>query len=399
MIDESAVLASFPAEVFVDPQRVAREAVRAATVLVVLDDDPTGTQSVADLPVLTSWEASDFAWAFAQDAPAVYVLTNTRSLDPETAAQRNREVVTSALAASITSGVTVSFASRGDSTLRGHFPLETDVIAETVRRVSGTPVDAVIIVPAFPDAGRITIDSVHYTRTAGGLIPVADTEFARDATFGYTNSNLRGYVAEKSQGSWAAEDVVALTLDIVRGGTESIVAALSDLRESTPVVVDIVTENDLLALALGLAAAEDAGKNLLYRVGPPFVRARIGQAPRSPLTATEVFGVEGSMAVGGLIVVGSHVGLTTRQLDSLTAARPLAAVLEVDIEQVLGADTAGAHLAALVDTAVTALAGGDVVVHTSRMLRRTDDADESLRISRRVSAAVVEIVQRVLAAR
>ncbi|MBC7591367.1 MAG: hypothetical protein H7226_10045, partial [Salinibacterium sp.] len=46
-----------------------------------------------------------------------------------------------------------------------------------------------------------------------------------------------------------------------------------------------------------------------------------------------------------------------------------------------------------------ALAGGDVVVHTSRMLRRTDDADESLRISRRVSAAVVEIVQRVLAAR
>ncbi|WP_141989726.1 four-carbon acid sugar kinase family protein [Rhodoglobus vestalii] len=399
MIDERALLAPFPAEVLIDPRRVALDAVRPATVLVVLDDDPTGTQSVADIPVLTSWEASDFAWAFKQDAPAVYVLTNTRSLDAETAAQRNREIVTAALTASVSSGITVSFASRGDSTLRGHFPLETDVIAETVLAATGSSVDAVIIVPAFPDAGRITIDSVHYMRTSNGLTPVAKTEFARDATFGYANSNLRDYVAEKSHGRWAADDVVALTLDIVRGGTEGIVEALSILADSTPVVVDIVTENDLRALALGLAAAEDVGKNLLYRVGPPFVRARIGQAQRAPLDSLEVFGADGSAAVGGLIVVGSHVGLTTRQLSSLIAGRPLAAVLELDIEQVLGADTAKVHLAALVETAVACLAEGDVVIHTSRMLHSADDADESLDISRRVSAAVVELVQQILAAR
>ena len=35
-------------------------AVGGPHVLVVLDDDPTGTQSVADLPVLTRWEVSDF---------------------------------------------------------------------------------------------------------------------------------------------------------------------------------------------------------------------------------------------------------------------------------------------------------------------------------------------------
>ncbi|MBH0131209.1 four-carbon acid sugar kinase family protein [Salinibacterium sp. NK8237] len=399
MIDESALLAKFPAEVSIDPRRVAQEAVRPATVLVVLDDDPTGTQSVADLPVLTAWEASDFAWAFTQDSPAVYVLTNTRSLDPETAAERNREIVMAALAASVSSGVTVSFASRGDSTLRGHFPLETDIIADTVLETTGSAVDAVIIVPAFPDAGRVTIDSVHYMRTADGLTPVAETEFARDATFGFTSSNLRDYVSEKSGGRWGAEAVVALTLDIVRGGTAGIVEALAGLSASTPVVVDIVTENDLRALALGLAAAEDAGKSLLYRVGPPFVRARIGQAQRSPLDALEVFGAEGSSAVGGLIVVGSHVGLTTRQLGSLTAGRPLARVLEIDIEQVLNVETAATHLSELVDSAVAGLGEGDVVVHTSRMLRRTDDADESLDISRRVSAAVVELVQRILAAR
>ena len=73
-------------------------------VLVVLDDDPTGTQSVADLPVLTRWDVADFAWAFghrstASRQHAVYVLTNTRSLDPAEAAARNEEVVRNALAA------------------------------------------------------------------------------------------------------------------------------------------------------------------------------------------------------------------------------------------------------------------------------------------------------------
>ncbi|MDK7160764.1 four-carbon acid sugar kinase family protein, partial [Pauljensenia sp. UMB3104] len=67
-------------------------------VLVVLDDDPTGTQSVADLPVLTAWEEADFDWALATGSPAVYVMTNSRSLAPADAERVNREVVASALA-------------------------------------------------------------------------------------------------------------------------------------------------------------------------------------------------------------------------------------------------------------------------------------------------------------
>ena len=45
-----------------------------------------------------------------------------------------------------------------------------------------------------------------------------------------------------------------------------------------------------------------------------------------------------------------------------------------------------------------ALAGGDVVVHTSRLLVSRDDPAESLLIARTVSAAVVEVVRRTLAA-
>ncbi|MBN9200813.1 MAG: hypothetical protein J0H70_05510, partial [Microbacterium chocolatum] len=50
------------------------------------DDDPTGTQAVADLPVLSRWGVDDLGWALDTGAAAVYVLTNTRSHDAETAA-------------------------------------------------------------------------------------------------------------------------------------------------------------------------------------------------------------------------------------------------------------------------------------------------------------------------
>lgn len=394
-MEESSALAGYPERVEIPAAQVAAAVQRSGRVLIVLDDDPTGTQSVAELPVLTAWEPQDFRWALTQGASAVYVLTNTRSLDPDAAAERNREIVANASAVAAELGTPIAFVSRGDSTLRGHYPLETDVIEETLRASTGAGFDGVVIVPAFPDAGRITVGGVHYMRTATGLVPIAETEFARDATFGYAASDLAVYVAEKTNGRWSAEQVVRLDLGVLRGGVDGIVAALLPLTDATPVVVDAVHEDDMRLLALGLAAAEEAGKRFIYRVGPPFVRARIGQEVHPPLTAADVFGAAGSDAVGGLIVVGSHVGLTSRQLSVLTARGGLERTLEIDVEAVLAEDAA--HLDAIVDAVVEALGRGDVAVHTSRLLRKTDDADESLDISRRVSAAVVAVVQRILA--
>ncbi|MES2867230.1 MAG: four-carbon acid sugar kinase family protein, partial [Actinomycetota bacterium] len=134
--------------------------------------------------------------AFSTGAPAVYVLTNTRSLDEETAAARNREVVAVALAAASEAGRRVTFVSRSDSTLRGHFPLETDVLMQEIVAHGGMAPDLVLIVPAFPDAGRITVDSVHYWVTDGEATPVGETPFAQDATFGFASSDLRKWVAE-----------------------------------------------------------------------------------------------------------------------------------------------------------------------------------------------------------
>jgi uncharacterized protein YgbK (DUF1537 family) len=424
---EAEVLAAFPAEVPI-PARLVADAVSAASaasprVLVVLDDDPTGTQSVADLPVLTRWEEADFAWAFGhringRRPDAVYVLTNSRSLDPAEASARNEEVVRNSLAAAASepgsagtdsgSGLRLGFVSRSDSTLRGHYPLEPDVIAETVAAVSGEATDGVVIVPAFPDAGRVTIGGVHYMRgtgdDAGRLTPVSETEFARDASFGFANSELAKYVEEKSKGRFAADSVIVLSLDVIRAAgpdgdpqvsAKAIADAIAPATDSTPIVADIVTENDFRALALGLEEAERRGKNLLYRVGPPFVRGRIGQEIRTELSGEEAYAGNTPSGAGGLIVVGSHVGVTTRQLKALVEQHSAARIVEIDVEKLLGG-TSEAYLDGIVRTVVEALRSADVILHTSRLLIKTDDAAASLRIARTVSAAVVAVVNRTL---
>ena len=390
--------AGVPAGPVVDPADVAAALNRT---LVVLDDDPTGTQSVADLPVITGWSVDDLAWALSTGAGAVYVMTNSRSLDPADAERVNVEVVTNALAAAERVGRRVAFVSRSDSTLRGHFPVEPATIADLLER-AGTRVDGIVLSPAFPDAGRITVHGTHYAGAAAtGFVPVGETEFADDKTFGYTASALPAWVEEKTAGAVRADDVIVIDLAALRTDEDAVVAALSAARNRAPIAVDCVEENDLLLLARALQRAEDAGSTFVYRVGPPFVRARIGQAPRAPLTAAEArpadFAPE-SDAVGGLVVVGSHVGLTGRQVDALRAATATPEIV-LDVPSVLDPARRDAHVLAVAERAAEALGDGNAVVRRGGAFVAGRDAEESLDFARRVSAAVVEVVQRIVAAR
>ncbi|GAB3632547.1 four-carbon acid sugar kinase family protein [Microbacterium shaanxiense] len=385
-----ALLASLPA-----PVRIGADEVRAALdphgVLVVLDDDPTGTQSVSGLPVLTRWEHEDLAGAFATGAAAVYVLTNTRSLDEDAAAARNSEVVAVTLAAASEAGRRVTFVSRSDSTLRGHFPLETDVLAREIVAHGGTAPELVLIVPAFPDAGRITVESVHYWVTDGEATPVGETPFAQDATFGFSASDLREWVAEKTAGRIAPDDVAALTIGVIRSGVDAVVSFLRDVPTGSAVVVDVVEETDMRVVALALHRMRD--RDVLLRVGPPYVRAHIGQEIAEPVVAEDIpFAYDR----GGLVVVGSHVPLTTEQLEELRRQRPDTVTIELDVRQLID-QRRGAHLDAQADAAAQALANGTVIVHTTRELVTGADGDESLDIARKVSSGVVDLVRRVLA--
>ncbi|TIC79985.1 four-carbon acid sugar kinase family protein [Nocardioides sp. GY 10127] len=377
-----------------------------APVLVVLDDDPTGTQPVAGLPVLTRWAEEDLAWAFAQQVPAVYVLTNTRSLDPDAAAERNREVARAARAAAATTGVQVVFVSRGDSTLRGHFPLETDTLVGEVAAelttasgatLEGHAVDAVLLVPAFPDAGRVTVDGVHYYVTDGEAVPVGETEFAKDATFGYSSSDLRDWVAETTGGRYAAAEVACVDLRTIReGGPEAVASLLESVTGGLPVAVDAVTEEDLRVVALGVLLAQEHGHTFVHRVGPTFVRALIGLEPPAPLDPDTVYGAEGGNPTGGLVVVGSHVALTTRQLADLQASDVEQDVVELEVPQVLDPARRDAHVADVVERVRVGLRTGTVVLHTSRALVRVEDGAASLDLSRQVSAALVQVVRTIV---
>ncbi|MUK00506.1 hypothetical protein GM708_00325 [Vibrio cholerae] len=369
---------------------------RTDAVFVVLDDDPTGTQSVSDLPVLTSWTVADITWALDQGHPAFYVLTNTRSLPPNETAALNREIAVNALDAAAATGIHLVFVSRSDSTLRGHFPLETDVLARTLADHGGQAIDAVVLVPAFPDAGRVTIGSEHYMLSGDELTPVSATEFARDATFGFPSSNLREYVSAKTGGRIPADTVLPLTLDVVRSGPVAIADLLGTATHGTPVVADAVTEQDLRLIALGCHLARQRGTRVLFRVGPPFVRAAIGQEAHAPLLAADIYGADGPGRSGGLIVVGSHVGVTSRQLRHLTEAYPEVSTVVIDVGAVLDEETRADHLHDVVRRAVEGLTTGNVIVHTSRTLVTAASGEESLAISRAVSAAVVEVVRRIL---
>ncbi|WP_301924887.1 four-carbon acid sugar kinase family protein [Corynebacterium glaucum] len=380
-----------------DPVRVPASSIPTTEVtLIVLDDDPTGTQSVSNLPVLTRWEEDDLEWAFGQEAPAVYVMTNSRSLAPEDARAINLDVARAALTVASKQGKEIAFVSRSDSTLRGHYPLEPDTLA-LVSDENGRQIDGYVIVPAFGDAGRITVGGVHYAGSKEeGFQKVEDTEFAQDATFGYNHSRIADWVEEKTGGAVSAEQVIEITLDVLRQGKDAVAAKLLEAENRTPIAVDIVTEDDLRLLSLGLIEAENSGKRFIYRVGPPFVRARIGQEVAEPVTSEQVdaLRVKAENVVGGLIVIGSHVPTTTRQLTHLKQVND-APVIEMDVREVIG-ERREEYIAELAEAIELELVDGNVIFHTSRELVRTDNPDESLAIARSVSDALVAVVNRVV---
>lgn len=383
--------------------------IQAGGRLVILDDDPTGTQTIADLPVLTSWSVADLQWALQQPTTGFFVLTNTRSLSADDAAALNRQVVDSLHQAASTEQVSYVITSRSDSTLRGYFPLETDVLAEELAS-RGTIVDGVIVCPAYVEPGRLTVDSVHWARTNDGMIPVSHSEFAKDASFGYRNSDLRDWVEEKTGGRIPRDRVARITLGDIRvGGPDRVFKILSGVRDGQPVVVDTAADADQQVVVVALLRAEAAGQNFIYRIGPSFVRARTGQRATPPIDAQRLSEILASQPADpddtrqatkhGLIAIGSHVALTTRQLDRLRTKGKIIE-LELDVPTLLDDDSRDEHVAEIAGEAARVLktneADSDIVIRTSRTLVTGGDAAHSLVIARTVSTALVGTVHEIV---
>jgi uncharacterized protein YgbK (DUF1537 family) len=370
-------------------QRVRAVVEESRRKVVALDDDPTGVQTVFDTPVLARWEIGDLKTELEAQNPLFYVLTNSRSLPEDEAAALNEEIVRNLQAAAAGTGVSFSVASRSDSTLRGHFPAETDAIA----RVLGG-VDGVLICPAFFEGGRLTIDDIHYVRDGDRLIPAADTEFARDAVFGYRQSNLRFWIEEKTRGRIKAADVTSLSLEEIRtGGPEKVLERLNAVKNGQPVIVNAASYQDLYVVALAVIRAETSGQSFIYRTAASFVRARVGLPERPLLSRRDLLGINAPPYVPGLVIVGSHVRRSSEQLAKLLELQNTIGI-EVRVPDVLkGGDPRARVISEAREAADQALAAGlTPVVFTSRQVVEGPAGRDPLAVSRAVSDALVEIV-------
>ena len=363
--------------------------------LLILDDDPTGSQCVAGIDAAFDTDPALLAETLAAPGSAAFVLTNTRALDEAEAVALNRRILAGVLEAGIPAqGLHV--VSRSDSTLRGHVIAEPTAIADELA-AHGIEVDAFVLCPAMLEAGRFTTGDVHYARVDGQAVEVAETDFARDATFGFTSSDLREFLAERSNGAIAAADVLSLSLEDIRtGGPARVREILGGARDRRWVVVNATEYADMEVVAGVIAELEAEGRTLVTRCAPSFVRPLAGQRGARVLGAADI-PVPADRQEHGLVVVGSHVGLTTAQLQVVQERGTLLEV-EIDVPSVLD-ERREEHLAQLAARIREALPRTDCVLYTSRELVRSEDPAESLAIARRVSDAVVEVVQQVRTAR
>ena len=363
--------------------------------LLILDDDPTGSQCVAGIDAAFDTDPALLAETLAAPGSAAFVLTNTRALDEAEAVALNRRILAGVLEAGIPAqGLHV--VSRSDSTLRGHVIAEPTAIADELA-ARGIEVDAFVLCPAMLEAGRFTTGDVHYARVDGQAVEVAETDFARDATFGFTSSDLREFLAERSNGAIAAADVLSLSLEDIRtGGPARVREILGSARDRRWVVVNATEYADMEVVARVIAELEAEGRTLVTRCAPSFVRPLAGQRGARVLGAADI-PVPADRQEHGLVVVGSHVGLTTAQLHVVQERGTLLEV-EIDVPSVLD-ERREEHLAQLAARIREALPRTDCVLYTSRELVRSEDPAESLAIARRVSDAVVEVVQQVRTAR
>ncbi|KAF3398481.1 hypothetical protein F1880_006094 [Penicillium rolfsii] len=396
-LPRESTLANLPPEYPADAQDQIAQILATSSInrLVVLDDDPTGTQTCHDISVLAVWDIPTLVTEFQTDSPGFFILTNSRALPPPEAEILIRTICENVLEAAKTTGQKVDIVLRGDSTLRGHFPLEPDV----AQSVLG-PADGLVLAPFFFQGGRFTIDDVHYVAEGDGLVPAGATPFAQDATFGYKSSNLRDYVHEKAPGRFSAEQLHSVTIDEIRvGGPQAVCETLLATPAGGVVIVNAAAESDMHVFVAGLLLAESKGKHFLYRTGAAFVSTRLGIRSKAPVSATELQ-LPSPRQTGGLIVAGSYVPKTTAQLKFLTGRLGAAgklAVIEISVEDLIASpETASETVKQVVrETESHLQAGQDTLVMTSRKLITGADELSSLKIGSVVAEALVSVLQQI----
>ncbi|AWI06308.1 four-carbon acid sugar kinase family protein [Clostridium drakei] len=361
--------------------------------IVVLDDDPTGVQTVHDVSVYTDWSLDSIENGFKEESSMFFILTNSRGFTAAETEKAHKEMSLNITQVAKKLNKDFIVISRSDSTLRGHYPLETEILKQTIEENSQVKFDGEVLMPFFKEGGRFTVNNIHYVQYDEYLVPAGETEFAKDRTFGYTKSQLGEYIEEKTKGAFKAENTTYISLESIRNlEIEKIKEQLLKVENFNKVVVNAVDYVDVKIFAIALVKAIKAGKNFMYRSAAALTKVIGGVSDKNLLTRDELI-KEGSKN-GGLIIVGSHVKKTTEQLEELKKC-DFIEFIEFNCHLVLDSEKFEAEVQGIIEKTEKLIAEGKTVaVYTSR--KRLDlgenKKEEELKLSVKISDAVTSIV-------
>ncbi|WP_337031276.1 four-carbon acid sugar kinase family protein [Paenibacillus illinoisensis] len=376
-------------------EMIAKELQRFDHKIIVLDDDPTGVQTVHGVSVYTDWSLESIDRGFKEENSMFFVLTNSRGFTAAETTKAHQDIAANIVAAAKKNNREFTIISRGDSTLRGHYPLETEVLKDTVEAQSDIRFDGEIILPFFKEGGRFTIDNVHYVQYDTELVPAGETEFANDRTFGYTKSHLGEWAEEKSNGQYQAEHMTYISLESLRAmNLDLIEQQLLSVEGFNKVIVNAVDYADVQIFTIALIRAINQGKHFMFRSAAALTKVMGGVSDKSLLTREEMMSEHTNH--GGLVIIGSHVKKTTEQFEELKKSGVVEFV-EFNVHLVLEPDQFENELSRVVETTNQfILQGKNVAVYTrrERLDLGEDRKEEELKLSVKISDAVTSIVKR-----
>ncbi|WP_059105586.1 four-carbon acid sugar kinase family protein [Shouchella shacheensis] len=361
--------------------------------IVVLDDDPTGVQTVHGVSVYTDWTKESIAQGFREDNRIFFLLTNSRGFTVKETTRVHQDIASRVQEVSEKQGMPYVLISRGDSTLRGHYPLETETLRATIEEQSNTTFDGEILMPFFKEGGRLTIDNVHFVQTGEELVPAGETEFANDRTFGFASSHLGEWIEEKTNGAYSKEETIYISLEDLRSANTTWVKdELMKARNFQKVVVNAVDYVDVEVFVTAFLQALKEGKTFLCRSASALTKVMGGIQDKLLLSREELITEDSEH--GGLVVVGSHVQKTTDQLCALLDSG-LVTGIEFDVHLVLDPAKFEQEIERVRTSCEKQIQAGQSVVFYTRR-ERLDLGDhreeEELQLSVKISDAVTSIV-------
>jgi len=356
--------------------------------IVVLDDDPTGTQTLHDVPIITSWSEEAIAKEFLAETPLFFILTNSRSLTEGETIELHKTVSQNLAKAAKKTEREFIIISRSDSTLRGHYPAEVETLQQYIYESEIIK----IIIPAFFEGNRLTLNDTHYIKEGDELLPVAESKYAQDKYFGYEASNLKAWVEEKSKGKIKATEVFSIPIEMIRKeGPTTVAQFLKTMPADALVIINALNYRDLEVFVRGYW---QSGCKALFRTAASIVPVLIGVEKKPLLDEAQL---QLQKEQGALVIVGSYVEKTTLQLNQLKANCTFS-IFEIDVNTLLGSSDVSVwaeEMGAKINVEINA--GRDVLVYTSRALVSSKEKEENLKIGHRVSQGLIQLASAIKA--